>query len=158
MRVLLCAFHEQLYLFRTSADPWHKQPTNALCAQEGDHRRLDDPDAFLGAHDADHEWPEGAPALPDGTHERERVCVHAPRDELAPRRDRGGVERRDRDADERGADGGRGEEGQEPREALERDGYGDVDEDGAALAEEEAERGEGDAAQGKTCCGGFSRD
>ena len=75
--------------------------------------------------------------------------MHAAGDELPAEGDGGGVKGTDGEPDERGAGGGGSEVGDEPGEDLECRGEGDVEEDGTALAKEEVERWEDDAADGE---------
>lgn len=73
--------------------------------------------------------------------------MHVPGHELCPGRDRRGVEGGDSEADEGGADGGGGQDGDKPRDALECDCECEVDHDRAAFAHEHVEGREEDAAQ-----------
>lgn len=135
----------------------HQQPADTLRAEQRDHRRLNHPDSLLRAQQAHNERPERAPTLADRAHDRERVRVHRARDEAAPGRDRGCVERGDRDADERSTHRRRREHGHEPRDALEGDREEHVDDDCRALAHEDVQRREEDPPEGDACEGSVRR-
>lgn len=125
----------------------HQQPANPLSTEECDHGGLDNPDTLFSAHYPDHKRPERTPALAYGTHERERVCMHVSRDELSAGGNRRGIKCGNGDADESGTDCGGGGIREKPCGALEAGGEGEVDDDGAALAEEHVEWWKEDASE-----------
>ena len=138
------------FLVFPSLDLRHQPPTNKLSTQKRNHSRLNNPYPLPRTHHPNNQWPKRTPALTYGTHQCERIGMHTSREEFSTGGDGCCVECGDGETDESGADGGGGEDGDEPGDAFEGDGEEDVEEDGEAFADVDAEGWEDDAAQGNT--------